>query len=269
MRKQAADIRKYLQHAEGNIMYIHNRLLSLIYRFIFLIVCGIGLYLNSGIATGELAAYMLVFYTIQSNILCFIFFSILFFKNISDLKNKGIRGTTLIFPRFKGAVTMSIAVTFLTYHFVLVPQYISTCSNYNLLSWQNLIVHYFVPLAAIFDWLLFDKKSSFRWYDPILWVLIPITYFISIIIRAQLGKVIDIVKSQYPYFFIDVDMLGWICVLKNVSLLILAFLFVGYAIYIIDKISFERIAVRMVDKKQKKQLLNIINTAAANPHHQV
>lgn len=233
-------------------MYIHNRLLSLIYRFIFLIVCGIGLYLNSGIAAGKLAVYMLVFYTIQSNLLCFVFFSVLLFKNISDLINKGIRGTTLIFPHFKGAVTMSIAVTFLIYHFVLAPEYIMACSDYNLFNWQNLIVHYIVPLAVIFDWLLFDKKSNFRWFDPILWILLPITYFIAVVLRARLGNVIEIVKSSYPYFFIDVDMLGWLCVLKNVSLLILGFLLVGYTIYIIDKFFLQSISVRIIVKRQKK-----------------
>lgn len=238
-------------------MYIHNRLLSLIYRSIFLIVCGIGLYLNSGIAAGKLAVYMLVFYTIQSNLLCFVFFSILLLKNLSDLINKGIRGTTFIFPHFKGAVTMSIAVTFLVYNFILVPRFSMECPDYNLLSWQNLTVHYIVPLAAICDWLLFDKKASFRWFDPILWDLIPITYFILIIIRAKTGNIIEIVKSSYPYFFIDVDMLGWLCVLKNVFLLILGFLLVGYSIYVIDKIFFEHINFKAAVRKQKEQLPDI------------
>jgi len=224
-------------------MCIHNRLLSLIYRIIFLFVCGIGLYLNSGIPNGELAPYMLIFYTIQSNALCFIFFSILIIKNILDLKNKGIKGSTVFFTHFKGAVTMSIAVTFIIYHFILAPYFLSAGSNYNLFNWQNVLVHYFVPIATIFDWIIFDKKSNFRWFDPILWLTVPITYFIFILVRARIGGVIGIVKSPYPYFFIDVDVLGWVNVLKNASIILIGFLFLGYIIYIIDKISFERINV--------------------------
>lgn len=225
-------------------MCIHNRLLALIFRITFLFGCGIGLYLNSGIPNGELAPYMLIFYTIQSNALCFIFFSILIIKSIIDLKSKGIKGTTVFYSHFKGAVTLSIAVTFIIYHFVLVPQFLLASSHYNLFCWQNVLVHYFVPIAAIFDWLIFDEKLSFRWFDPILWLLIPIAYFVFILLRAKLGGAIAIVHSQYPYFFIDVDMLGWISVLKNASILIIGFLFIGYFIYIIDKISFERIMLR-------------------------
>jgi len=191
---------------------------------------------------------MLIFYTIQSNALCFIFFSILIVKNISDLKVKGIRGSTMFFTHFKGAVTMSIAVTFIIYHFVLAPRFLSINSHYNLFSWQNMLVHYFVPISAIPDWLLFDEKLSFRWFDPIMWLTVPITYFIFILVRARLGGAIAIVKSRYPYYFIDVDMLGWISVLKNVSIIILGFLLLGYTIYIIDSISFEQLML----KKHKK-----------------
>jgi hypothetical protein len=133
---------------------------------------------------------------------------------------------------------------------MLAPQFLLSSSGYNLFSWQNVLVHYFVPVATILDWIIFDEKSSFRWFDPILWLLIPITYFIFILVRARFGGVIEIVKSLYPYFFIDVDMLGWKTVLKNVSAFILGFLVLGYTIYIIDKISFERIVYKRIQKRQ-------------------
>lgn len=219
-------------------MCIRNRLYALIFRIIFLIGCGTGLYLNSGIPGGKPAPYMLIFYTIQSNALCFLFFLILAFKNIAELKSKGIRGTTKLSPHLKGAVTMTIAVTGLVYHFVLAPMFLSSSANYHLFSWQNILVHYFVPIAVILDWLIFDEKWNFRWFDPLLWILIPVAYFLFIIIRAKTGGVIEIVKSHYPYFFIDVDLLGWINVLKNAGLLVLGFLLLGYIIYWIDRIAY-------------------------------
>ncbi len=220
-------------------MCIRNRLLALIFRILFLIGCGTGLYLNSGLPSGKPAPYMLIFYTIQSNVLCFIFFLLLVIRTFIDLKNKGIRGTTVFLPHFKGAVTMAIAITFLIYNFVLVPQYLSTLkAGYNILSWQNILVHYFVPLVVIFDWLLFDKKLNFRWYDPIIWLFIPVGYFIFILIRAKVGGIIEIVSSPYPYFFIDVDLLGWLKVIKNAGILTFGFLVLGYLLFLIDKIRF-------------------------------
>ncbi|MDF2985117.1 MAG: hypothetical protein K0R50_627 [Eubacterium sp.] len=219
-------------------MCIHNRLFALIFRILLLVGCGIGLYLNSGLPSGKPAPYMLIFYTIQSNALCFIFFSLLTVKTFMDLKSIGIKGSTVFLPHFKGAVTMTIAVTFIIYHFVLVPKYLNAPnSNYSLLNWQNVLVHYFVPLAAITDWLVFDEKFYFRWFDPIFWLLLPITYFIFILIRAKLGGIIEIVKSPYPYFFIDVELLGWLKVIKNAGLLMFGFLVLGYILYLIDKIN--------------------------------
>jgi hypothetical protein len=179
---------------------------------------------------------MFIFYTIQSNALCFVYFSILAVKTVMDIGTEGIRGATKVFPHFKGAVTMTIAVTFLIYHFVLVPQYISLCAHYSVLNWQNILVHYFVPLMAVADWLLFDEKEAFRWFDPVLWLTIPISYFLFIILRARIGGIIEIVKSSYPYFFIDVDLIGWINVLKNTGMFIAGFLVLGYIIYLIDKL---------------------------------
>ena len=220
-------------------MCIKNRLLALIFRILFLIGCGTGLYLNSGLPSGKPAPYMLIFYTIQSNVLCFVFFILLVFKTFIDLKNKGIRGTTVFLPHFKGAVTMAIAITFLIYNLVLVPQYLTTLkSEYNILIWQNVLVHYFVPIVVIFDWLLFDKKLNFRWYDPFIWLFIPVGYFVFIIIRAKVGGIIEIVSSHYPYFFIDVDLLGWLKVIKNAGILTFGFLVLGYLLFLVDKIRF-------------------------------
>lgn len=218
-------------------MCIHNRLFALIFRILFVIGCGMGLYLNSGLPRGKPALYMLIFYTIQSNVLCFIFFSLLTVKTFIDLRNSGINGTSIILPHFKGAVTIAIAITFIIYHFILVPKYLSTpVASYSILSWQNILVHYFVPIAALADWLVFDEKRNFRWFDPLAWLVLPITYFIFILIRARFGGIIEIVNSPYPYFFIDVNLLGWINVIKNAGLLIIVFLVVGYFIYIIDKV---------------------------------
>ena len=99
---------------------------------------------------------------------------------------------------------------------------------------------------TVLDWLLFDKKQNFRWFDPMLWISVPISYFIFLIVRARIGGMIAIVQSKYPYFFVDVDILGWINVLKYVGVFILGFLILGYVIYLVDKISLDNIRFNFV-----------------------
>ena len=223
-------------------MCIHNRLISLIFRVIIIMFCSLGLYLNSGIPNGEFARYMLVFFTIQSNLLCFGYFSVVLFQNIKDIKSKGIHGTTRILPRFKGGVTLMIAVTFLIYHTVLVPQFTANSTDYNIFTMQNLTVHYIVPILVIIDWILFDEKLSFKWFDPFIWLSLPIIYFVFILIRARLGSIIEILSSYYPYFFIDVDLIGWQNVLLNSAAMLIAFLALGYIIYFINNIFFKQVS---------------------------
>ncbi|MEG0378423.1 MAG: Pr6Pr family membrane protein, partial [Eubacterium sp.] len=154
------------------------------------------------------------------------------------LKKEGLHGSTNPMLRFKGAITMMITVTFLIYHFLLAPRAFSMNSDYNFWAPANLLVHYFTPLMVILDWLIFDKKNAYRPYDPLLWLAIPLLYLIFILIRAQLGGPITAAGSYYPYFFLDVDVLSWIGVLKWVLLIAVFFALLGYIIYFIDKITF-------------------------------
>lgn len=218
-------------------MEIKNRIIPLVFRLILLIGCGIGLYLNSGLPNGALNLGMLNFYTILSNLVCFVFFAYMLARVIADIKRSGITGVSTA-PRFKGAITMMITVTLLIYHFMLMPQLFTMSSAYSAFSPADVLVHYFTPIMTILDWLLFDEKNKYRWYDPILWLILPLTYFVFAVIRAQVGGVLPAIGSRYPYFFMDIDALGLPAVLLNVLVLVLAFLLLGYVIYLINKLHF-------------------------------
>ncbi len=219
-------------------MEIKNRIVVVTFRIFLLVGCLIGLYLNSGLPSGALNLQMFNFYTILSNAVCFIFFVFLLVKVIFEIRNLGIRGISTA-PRFKGAITMMITVTFLIYHFVLLPQSFTMTSDYRPFSLPDILVHYYVPIMTILDWLLFDEKNKYRWYDPFIWLVLPYAYFIYAIIRAQLGGVLTAIGSRYPYYFMDVDAIGVTNVLWNVLFLSIAFLLLGYIIYAINKIHFK------------------------------
>ena len=51
------------------------------------------------------------------------------------------------------------------------------------------------------------RKGSSRWYDPLLWALIPYAYLAFSFTRAALG--IEFREGQkYPYPFMDLEVLG-------------------------------------------------------------
>lgn len=211
-------------------MQIKSKVVVIIFRVLLLLGCLLGLYQNSGLSSGALNLQMFNFYTILSNAVCLLFFIFMLIKTISN----GISPA----PRFKGAITMMITVTFLIYHFVLLPQSFTMTSDYDSFSMADILVHYYTPIMVILDWILFDEKDRYKWYDPFIWLIIPYSYFIYVIIRAEVGGVLTAIGSRYPYYFIDIDAIGVTNVLWNVIILSCVFLFLGYIIYVVNKFHF-------------------------------
>lgn len=217
-------------------MRLRNKYIVLFYRLLFLTVCGYGLYVHSGLPEGALNPKMLLYYTILSNLVCFIYILCCFIKNIRQFKSwDSDDDIYVIFPRTKGAITMCITITFLVYHFVLAPTIYTMYPTYNVFGLNDLIVHYFVPGMMILDWILFDKKNIFRKTEPILWLALPYAYLIFALVRGYFGGPIQSNGSKYPYFFLDIDVLGIGGVSLYVGGLTLLALILGYIILLIDK----------------------------------
>lgn len=215
-------------------MCIRNRALALAFRLILVAGCLCGLYLISGLSKGAFSPLLLSYYTIQSNLLVLALFVVLAIRTWRDLRNAGVSGTSTCSPHVKGAVMLTITVTLLVYHFMLVPTMFTMHPEYRPFTLQDVLVHYFTPLMALCDWLLFDPKGRFRWFDPLLWLSLPFAYLIFAFVRAQLLSEPFPGGSRYPYFFMDVDQLGWGVApwLLGLSVGLLA---LGYLIYGVDR----------------------------------
>ena len=211
-------------------MFIRNRVVALLFRIIVFLGCLCGLYLTSGLAQGAFKPSLFAYYTIQSNLLVLVLFAVLIVRTAANPRTRAVQ------PHLKGAVTMAITVTLLVYHFVLVPQLFAMSTEYHLFSLQDTLVHYFVPLATIADWLLFDPKGSYRWFDPLAWLVIPILYFCFAMLRAHLLGPTVTEDLRYPYFFLNLDELGWSGVLSNAAWMTACFAVLGYVIYGIDSL---------------------------------
>ena len=195
---------------------------SIIYKIIITII-GIFAVLNGFFYDNfQLDIETAYYFTYQSNILVIVYF-------ILDIFNI-IKKKETFYPRFKGAVTMSITVTFLVYHFLLS----TTSGKLEGIDYiRNIILHYIVPIMTIFDYIIFDKKGIYKIIDPILWLIIPILYFVFVLIRARVGSPFSD-GSYYPYFFVDIDKYGLKIVLRNVFFITLFFAVLGYIEYFID-----------------------------------
>jgi hypothetical protein len=150
----------------------------------------------------------------------------------------GKSSAPLFLPRIKGAFTMMITVTMIIYHVLLAGGKFPLYTGGDFMFWLSLILlHYISPLMVILDWLLLSPKRAFRLYDPLIWTAIPFAYVIAMLIRAEIGGIITGIGSRFPYFFLDIDLIGWMVMSGYVAVITFGFILVGYAMVLIDRLT--------------------------------
>lgn len=213
-------------------MYIHNGRFKQLYRLFFLFVCEAGIILQYAGMAGKGDLRMLTaYYTVLSNILCFIYFAVLV---IAQRKKEN--------ALIRGAVTMCITVTGLVYHFML-GGFMGTAAGAGVpvtaLSVSNILVHYVVPILVILDYFLFVPKGQYKSLYPLAWLVLPYAYFAFSMVRAEVSTRTFTgfgATSRYPYPFLDVDLYGWDKVLLIVLAVTVAFIALGYIVYVLDRL---------------------------------
>ena len=213
-------------------MYIRNRMASLIYKICIVVACLISLVLNTGLINGTFAPYVLLYYTIASNLFCLIFYAAASIFTAINIANTGKYGVLRFAPHFKGAVVMSMVLTVVFFFLVWGGSAGEYLSGLSLVS--NIIAHFVIPLMVMVDWALFDRKGRFFGSDPFIWMVIPFMYYGIVLVAAQMGMQYYGGLS-YPYSFIDPSVVRWAPVLVHVFVLTLAYLLVGYLLLGVDR----------------------------------
>lgn len=209
-------------------MYIKSQNLKQLYRIIFLLCCEAGLIFQyvDGLRRGN-ADTLLYYYTVQSNIICFLYF--FFLAVFSPKKEKAV---------FRGAVTMCIAVTAIAYLFMPNTAKADASSD-RFFYIGNILMHYIVPAMAILDYLLFFPKGQYKALHPLCWLILPYLYLLFTMICAKFGSKIFSgfgSASRYPYPFLDTDIYGKNKVTLIIVLITAAFLALGYLSFVIDRL---------------------------------
>lgn len=207
---------------------IKNRTVQLVFQTAFCTLGLLGIIASLGTFNYEFRTDFYVHFTNLSNYLCI---GIVFIELIETIKkNKNSFVTKLPLLKFIGL--LAILLTFIIFNFILAgdrPMHLNFRVN-------SVLFHIVLPIVYLIDWILFYEHKKVKWYYPLVSVSFPVMYAIFIFVRAWILEFDPSVPYIYPYFFLNLDELGVIGVLKWIGILSLVFIVIGYAIYGLDKL---------------------------------
>ncbi|GAB3438404.1 Pr6Pr family membrane protein [Streptomonospora sediminis] len=139
----------------------------------------------------------------------------------------------------KGAITVYILITGLVFNFVLAdgPTQVTAANAGQFVDgpwWfvdSSDLLHGVTPLMAAADFVLFDRHRRLRWHHAPVWLAYPIAYLAFVAVRGELFP-----QTAYPYFFVDVSMLGYGGVARNALMYGTAFLALGLLLVAADRL---------------------------------
>lgn len=158
------------------------------------------------------------FFTILTNSLVALYFSVLWYKKPTSLLTRFEK------PGFLTAVTLYITIVGVVYQFVLRGIWEPT-------GMQRIVdelLHSVIPVYVLVFWFVYENKMSVAWKSIPSWLLYPLFYLIFILIRGHLS-------GFYPYPFVNVTELGLEKVLLNSGALVFAFLVLAFVLIAIGK----------------------------------
>jgi len=159
----------------------------------------------------------------MSNILLFVFFliSILLYGKKEILKSY-----------FSMSIIIAILITCLVYNFVIVPftEYDPVFSRNQSFAWnyRNSMTHLFSMILVLANYFIFEKKGNFKYLHILVSTIFPLTYWL---VFVSIGGLINF----YPYFFMDVPVLGWGMTLIWLVILLSVFAFLGFLLFVTDR----------------------------------
>lgn len=211
---------------------IKNLFMQMIYRMVLCCVSALAVLLSFGVfyeGTGSsgFSWEFIKYYTNISNYFVFVVSVIVLADNVKRVKNGEKFGHNKKIRTLKFMTTIMILVTFLVYSILLGDPF---SANF-WLDIGNLAKHVFAPLLFILDFFLFDEHGTVSVFDPLKSVIIPLIYVVYIVILG-----VAVPDFEYPYFFLDVNELGYGGVAVWVVILLVVFIVLGYIMWLYDKL---------------------------------
>lgn len=173
---------------------------------------------NPGTSPAELTLNFFSFFTVLTNVLVAVALTLPVVGARTPLGRRAGSGGV------RAGVTLYAVVVGLVYHFLLHATW--SPQGWDLVA--NIALHYVMPAAILFDWLLFTAKGRLRWIDAPKWLAFPLSYGGWTLIHGYAA-------DWWPYWFTDVSALGLGKAALYFSGLLVFFLAVGLAVVAIDR----------------------------------
>lgn len=171
---------------------------------------------NQNLRNDVLFSNMLSYFTVQSNILVFVFSFLL----LLDVKIKSRTAKLFYF-----GTTVNIVVTGITYIVVLAGVW--EPKGWALVG--DALLHYVSPFLFLLHWCLYSKNLDINIKTAALWFIYPVLYLVYTLLR---GLTVDF----YPYPFIDARELSYQQILLNSVGVAILFVFVGITLFSINRL---------------------------------
>lgn len=206
-----------------------NLVTQLIYRVVLCVVSAFACLLSVGVfyigvnGGNEFSWDFLKFYTNISNYFVLIVSVIVLAGTVKRVRRGETEGYNRILRTFKFMTVIMILVTFLVV-IVLLDSPLKASYWRNI---GNMSYHFLAPLLFILDYIFFDEKRTVTVFAPLYSLVIPLVYVAYIFI---LGAAVP--GFTYPYFFLNVNELGYGGVLLWVLGLLAVFVVLGYLLWL-------------------------------------
>lgn len=167
-----------------------------------------------------------VYFTNLSNFLCL---GIMFAELVQTARKKENSFVTTL-PALKFVAMLGILLTFFVFNIMLAG---GRDIQMNL-QVKSILFHVVLPIMYVADWVMFYEHRKTKWYYPLLSISFPIVYLLFVYARAAVLGFDSENYFLYPYFFLDLDKQGIGGVAMWFGILFVAFVVVGYILFVID-----------------------------------
>ena len=175
---------------------------------------------NRTVSISETLLRFFTFFTILSNILVAVCFTVLALK--PRIEGSGFFSGAGVLS----AVTVYITIVGTVYQFVLRQIW----DPQGLQKIVDELLHTVIPAYFILFWFLFARKFTLQWNQILPWLIFPLCYLIIILFRGALA-------GYYPYPFVNVTKLGYAKVFLNCGMVLIAFLFFSALLVAVARLS--------------------------------
>ena len=205
---------------------IKNRTVQLMFQTAFCTLGILGIIASFGTFNYAFRPDFYVRFTNLSNYFCIIIMFIELVETIKKDKNEYVTKVPLL--KFVGL--LAILLTFIIFNFMLAGDREAELNFYI----NSVLFHIILPIMYLIDWILFYEHKKVKWHYPLISISFPVIYAIFIFIRAWILDFNPEAPYIYPYFFLNLDELGVIGVIKWIGILSAVFIIIGYIMFGID-----------------------------------